>query len=105
MAIIHTIQSIQFPGLLTVMKAFTFLGSETFYLFVLPVLIWCWRQDIVRPLVVVVLLNFLLNLALKEAFALPRPPAYLFWTADSGYGFPSGHAQGAVVLFGYLGGR
>jgi len=103
MAIIHALQSIQLPGLLPVMKIFTFLGSETFYLFILPVLIWCWRQDIVRPLVIVVLLNFMLNFALKEAFALPRPPAYLHWTAASGYGFPSGHAQGAMVLFGYLG--
>lgn len=102
MAVIHALQNIQFPGLVPLMKAFTFLGSETFYLFLLPGLIWCWRQDVVRPLVVLVVLNFLLNFALKEAFALPRPPAYLHWTAAGGYGFPSGHAQGAMVLFGYL---
>ena len=36
------------------------------------------------------------TLALKSAFALPRPPGAL---AD-GYGFPSGHALGATVVWG-----
>jgi len=52
--------------------------------------------DLVRPLVVLVLLNFHLNFALKEAFSLPRPPAHLHWTTASG------HAQRAMVLLGYL---
>jgi hypothetical protein len=41
---------------------------------------------------------FTLTLALKHAFALPRPPG----AATDGYGFPSGHAIGATVVYGGL---
>lgn len=37
-----------------------------------------------------------LTLALKGAFALPRPPG----AAEAGYGFPSGHALGAAAVYG-----
>jgi hypothetical protein len=36
------------------------------------------------------------TLALKHAFALPRPPG----AGTDGYGFPSGHAMGATVVYG-----
>jgi membrane-associated phospholipid phosphatase len=36
------------------------------------------------------------TLALKSAFALPRPPGAL----ETGYGFPSGHALGTTVVWG-----
>jgi membrane-associated phospholipid phosphatase len=36
------------------------------------------------------------TLALKAAFALPRPPG----AAEAGFGFPSGHALGATVVWG-----
>lgn len=41
---------------------------------------------------------FALTLALKHAFALPRPPG----AGTDGYGFPSGHAIGATVVYGGL---
>lgn len=41
-------------------------------------------------------------IALKAAFALPRPPADLHVVAVSGYGFPSGHAVAATVGWGAL---
>jgi membrane-associated phospholipid phosphatase len=37
-----------------------------------------------------------LTFALKGLFALPRPPG----AAEPGYGFPSGHALGATVVYG-----
>jgi membrane-associated phospholipid phosphatase len=40
--------------------------------------------------------GFALTLALKHAFALPRPPG----AGTDGYGFPSGHALGATVVYG-----
>lgn len=43
-----------------------------------------------------------LVVALKEALALPRPPATLHLIEASGYGFPSGHAAGAVLVYGLL---
>jgi len=41
---------------------------------------------------------FAVTLALKHAFALPRPPG----AGTDGYGFPSGHAIGATVVYGGL---
>lgn len=41
---------------------------------------------------------FALTLALKHTFALPRPPG----AGTDGYGFPSGHALGATVVYGGL---
>jgi len=41
-----------------------------------------------------------LTLALKHAFALPRPPG----AGVDGFGFPSGHAIGATVVYGGLAG-
>ncbi|MFC7172476.1 phosphatase PAP2 family protein [Haloplanus litoreus] len=41
---------------------------------------------------------FALTLALKHAFSLPRPPG----AGVDGYGFPSGHAIGATVVYGGL---
>lgn len=41
-----------------------------------------------------------LTLALKHAFALPRPPG----ASTDGFGFPSGHATGATVVYGGLAG-
>jgi hypothetical protein len=40
--------------------------------------------------------GFALTLALKHALALPRPPG----AGVDGYGFPSGHALGATVVYG-----
>jgi len=41
-----------------------------------------------------------LTLALKHGFALPRPPG----AGTDGFGFPSGHAIGATVVYGGLAG-
>jgi len=44
--------------------------------------------------------GFALTLALKHGFALPRPPG----AGTDGFGFPSGHAIGATVVYGGLAG-
>lgn len=44
--------------------------------------------------------GFALTLALKYGFALPRPPG----AGADGFGFPSGHAIGATVVYGGLAG-
>lgn len=41
------------------------------------------------------------NFVLKDLFSLPRPEGVALIEV-SGFGFPSGHAQHAVVLWGYL---
>jgi len=43
-----------------------------------------------------------LVVALKQVFALPRPPEEAWVGHAEGYGFPSGHAVGATVAWGAL---
>ena len=101
MELIQLIQQFDFDWLILSMKAITILGNEEFYLLVLPVLIWCWRKNSVLPLVILLLLNFWINYEFKEFFHLARPEGVNLISATH-YGFPSGHAQGAMVLWGYL---
>ncbi len=101
MELIQFLQQFDFDWLILMMKAITFLGNEEFYLLVLPVLIWCWRKQEALPLAIILLLNFWINYEIKEFFAAPRPLCVGLVAAEH-YGFPSGHAQGAMVLWGYL---
>ncbi|PSQ46001.1 acid phosphatase [Halobacteriales archaeon SW_6_65_15] len=52
--------------------------------------------------VAAVLGAFALSLALKGLFALPRPPSEIHLGYADGYGFPSGHAITATVVWGLL---
>ncbi|MBC8402573.1 MAG: phosphatase PAP2 family protein [Candidatus Marinimicrobia bacterium] len=101
MELILFLQHFDFDWLLMTMKAITFLGNEEFYLLILPILVWCWRKRDVLPLAIILLLSFWLNYEFKEFFQLPRPAGTGLIVAEH-YGFPSGHAQGAIVLWGYL---
>ena len=52
--------------------------------------------------ILVSLLGWLLNLALKEAFRRVRPHDISPKLTDAGwYSFPSGHAMAAVIIFGF----
>ncbi|MFB6353883.1 MAG: phosphatase PAP2 family protein [Halobacteriales archaeon] len=46
--------------------------------------------------------GFALTLGLKAWFGWPRPPGGLRYVAESGAGFPSGHAMGSTVGWGAL---
>src|SRR3990172_2483279 len=88
------------------MESFTFLGAELFYLLVMPALLWSYDASLGTRLGLALLTSASLNAVLKVAFALPRP----FWvdgrvralSIETSFGLPSGHAQNAVVLWGYL---
>jgi len=80
------------------MRFFTFLGQAEFYLLVMPILYWCVDARLG--------LRVALILSLKIAFHQPRP----YWltrrvhafVSESNFGFPSGHAQNSVSLWGLL---
>lgn len=88
----------------TPMRVFTFLGSEEFFLLVLPVVYWCVDARLGLRLGVVLLFNGALNAVLKLAFFGPRPywvnPHIRALSAESSFGVPSGHAQVAAGLWG-----
>ena len=69
--------------------------------------LWLRRWRLESAFVAIALVPDLLNLAIKEAIARPRPTADLVdvtigWGGIQGSGFPSGHAVHAVVFYGFL---
>jgi len=102
--LILILQSI--PGLAGLMQFFTFLGSEEFFLFVMPVVYWCVNAPLGLRVATLLIGSNSLNELLKLAFHLPRP----FWvdarvralSVETSYGLPSGHAQTAAAVWGGL---
>jgi len=94
------------PALTTPMQLISFLGEVEFYLLLMPALYWCWHANKGLRLGVLLMLSAGLNEALKVAFHQPRP----FWISASvqalspemSFGLPSGHAQHAVCVWGWL---
>jgi membrane-associated phospholipid phosphatase len=88
------------------MKTITFLGNEEFYLFVAPAIYWCLDARLGLRLGISLMLSAIVNAGFKVAFRGPRPywvetslPAY---SAETSFGFPSGHAQNAAVVWGLM---
>ncbi|MEA3345990.1 MAG: phosphatase PAP2 family protein [Chloroflexota bacterium] len=102
--VIMTLQSLSHPALDIFFTGVTFLGMEGFYLLLLSVLVWCMDKDLGLRVALLVLSSTYLNEALKALFHCPQPdPEVVRWIASTeGWGFPSGHAQTATALFGYL---
>jgi membrane-associated phospholipid phosphatase len=88
------------------MKFFTFLGSENFFLLVLPALYWCIDMNLGIRIGFILLVNASLNETLKLAFHGPRPYWYSTkvkaFIAESSFGVPSGHSQNSVGVWGML---
>ncbi len=102
---IRRLQSFRGPALDLAMKGFSFLGNEAFFVLLFPFLCWCLDSRLGLRLAVVYFLSGFLNSALKQSLAEPRPEVLapgIALVQASGYGLPSGHAQGAVVLWGLL---
>jgi membrane-associated phospholipid phosphatase len=85
---------------------FTMLGEELFYLLALPGLYWCVNRRLGARLTLLFLLSAYLNAAAKFVVNQPRPfeydPRVRQLALAPGGGLPSGHAQNAVVVWGYL---
>lgn len=101
------VQNVQdrFPGLTTVMSAITWLGDEDFYVLVFPLLFWAVSRRVGLHLAIVFLLSASINAIGKLAFRTPRPSYLdpsLGLRPETTFGVPSGHAQNAVVVWGYL---
>jgi len=87
-----------------VYEAVTWLGDPGFLTFGLALLYWI-AVDRRRETTLVVSYGFVAFggiVALKSGIALPRPPESVARITTDGYGFPSGHAVAAVVIYGGL---
>jgi len=94
------------PGVTAPMRLLSFLGQVEFYLIILPALYWCWDSKKALRLGVLLMLSGALNEALKVAFHQPRPfwvsPAVKALSVETTFDLPSGHAQQAVCVWGWL---
>ncbi len=87
-----------------VMAFFSFLGTEDFYLLLLPLLYWSLDAGLGLRLALMLMTSTGLNSILKMALHTPRP----YWVspdvrpaaAETSFGMPSGHAQNAVAFWG-----
>lgn len=104
--VIVWVQSFSNPSLDAFFKAVTFLGNAEFYLLLLPFVYWCLDKRIGVSLGYISLLSAWLNDAIKYLFKIPRPGTFdsriRVLTEETSPSFPSGHAQGSMVNFGYL---
>ncbi|MEW5762117.1 MAG: phosphatase PAP2 family protein [Bacillota bacterium] len=105
--VILWIQSFRNPFLDGLFGFLSALGTESFYILFLPLVYWCLSREAGLGLGLVFLLGDYINGCVKDFFGLPRPSAdrvAVLWPETSP-GFPSGHAQNAVVLWGYVAAR
>jgi membrane-associated phospholipid phosphatase len=88
------------------MQFFSFLGTEDFFMLVLPLLYWCVDSVLAIRVTLICLLSTNINAAFKLAFHGPRPywysPKVRILATETSFGVPSGHAQGAGVFWGLL---
>ncbi len=92
--------------LTTPMKAFSFLGTEEFYLLIMPAVLWCLDAALGVRLGLLLLSSASLNAIAKLLFGWPRP----YWVSsqvkalstEGSYGLPSGHSQNALSVWGGL---
>ena len=106
------------PNLVGVFELLTSLGGEMFFLVLLPLIYWCLDRRTGARLTVLFLISACANNVAKLLFQSPRPfvlaPDRISQLFDvplaeaieayeaHGNGFPSGHTQSTIVIWGYL---
>ena len=103
MELIQFLQQFDFPPILFLMKGITLLGNVyTYPLYLIIGYFFLKKKDWLSFLGIIIL-SAIVNEALKSGFSLPRPPEEFHLVSVSTSGFPSGHAQMGVVVWGWLG--
>jgi membrane-associated phospholipid phosphatase len=94
------------PVLNGMMLGLTQLGNPSFIVgVVVGSLGWLWwkQKRIEAQLFAVACLGALvLNVGLKLFFAKPRPTLWTYLITEKSFSFPSGHALGSMVIYGFL---
>ncbi len=104
----HWVMDLRSEPLTLLFKGFTSLGGILFLGVAMSSGYWLWRKRLFAELILLYCLSGILNNHLKETWQAPRP----FQNPDSGvtslivqdgsWSFPSGHAQTAALLWGWL---
>lgn len=94
------------PWLVLPMEFFSFLGSEEFFLFLLPLLYWCVDTALGLRVGLILLFSTWLNDVFKIMLHDPRPYWYTTevkaYANETSFGVPSGHSQTAVAVWGMI---
>src|SRR5690606_9507055 len=102
------LQSLSTPALDRIVILITNLGHESFYMILLPVLYWCLDRRTGAQLTGLFLFGMWFSFWMKDLLQLPRAfqahpeVAQLHEEPNLGYGFPSGHAFGSTMIWGFL---
>jgi membrane-associated phospholipid phosphatase len=87
-------------------RILTSLGDKEFFLLLMPLLYWCINRRAGARLFILLLFSACLNEVTKLLADQPRPfnydPRVIKMVHEDSGGFPSGHTQSAVVVWGYL---
>jgi membrane-associated phospholipid phosphatase len=95
------------PWLDRLMMGVTRLGNPEIVVgVVVGTLFWLWRSRLYSALTlfaIACLGALILNQELKLLFAKPRPQLWSSQIVETTFSFPSGHALGSLVLYGFIG--
>ncbi|RUT35478.1 phosphatase PAP2 family protein [Paenibacillus zeisoli] len=104
--VIASVQGLESPGLTTIMKAFTWIGSGipvaviTLASIVILYFVLRHRSELIF-LAALAITSSLLNSVIKRIFKRDRPTLHRIAEAN-GFSFPSGHAMATIALYGGL---
>jgi membrane-associated phospholipid phosphatase len=92
------------PELTKLAFALSWLGYPTFIMFFVVLGYWSWNKSLFFRMLLLAAFSAVLNGYLKDLIQDPRPPLAqrLDDLVGDSYGFPSGHAQMAVVIWLWL---
>lgn len=110
MNILRAIAGLRTPLFDKLMSGITFLGQEEAFIIIGMIVLWCVDKKFGYRFLFMYMAGAAVNQFLKAIFMIPRP-----WELDpdfeivesarsgaSGYSFPSGHTQSAVLMYGGL---
>lgn len=90
------------PALTAFFTTITSLGSLEFYMLAIPIIYWIMDKHFGFRFSIFFIVSAYLNSAAKHIFQTERPPRDIRLVTQEGYSFPSGHAQGSTVFWGFL---
>ncbi len=105
MQLLLALQQVRTPFLNDFFRFVTNLHGDNFYLFVFPLLYWCLDKRLAARLAYLFFFGYdFSNGVLKDLLHTPRPsdPRLEVLVTETSFAFPSGHAQGSTIFWGYL---
>jgi len=98
---------VEAPLVRAIFQLITELGSDIAFIMIIAILFMVYDKRFAKNLAFNLLLTVYLNNFIKGIFQDPRPdtnidPSEEYGYVETDYGFPSGHTQSAVTVWGYI---